>query len=85
MDAALLARIQFALTVGFHFIFPPLTIGVLGLAMLAFHAANSASSEKTLGVMLVLALVGMPIVLAYTIWAYRAFKGKVNVTDVPHN
>lgn len=28
MDAALLARIQFALTIGFHFIFPPLTIGV---------------------------------------------------------
>lgn len=27
MDAVLLARIQFALTIGFHFIFPPLTIG----------------------------------------------------------
>lgn len=28
MDAVLLARIQFALTVGFHYIFPPLTIGL---------------------------------------------------------
>ncbi len=28
MDAVLLARIQFALTVGFHFIFPPITIGM---------------------------------------------------------
>jgi cytochrome d ubiquinol oxidase subunit I len=28
MDAVLLARIQFALTVGFHYIFPPLTIGM---------------------------------------------------------
>lgn len=28
MDAVLLARIQFAMTVGFHFIFPPLTIGL---------------------------------------------------------
>ena len=28
MDAALLARIQFAFTVGFHYIFPPLTIGL---------------------------------------------------------
>jgi cytochrome bd ubiquinol oxidase subunit I len=28
MDSVLLARIQFALTVGFHFIFPPLTIGL---------------------------------------------------------
>ena len=28
MDAQLLARIQFAFTVGFHYIFPPLTIGL---------------------------------------------------------
>lgn len=28
IDAVLLSRIQFALTVGFHFIFPPLTIGL---------------------------------------------------------
>ncbi len=28
MDAVLLARIQFAITIGFHFIFPPLTIGL---------------------------------------------------------
>ncbi len=31
MDAVLLARIQFAFTVGFHFIFPPLTIGMAWL------------------------------------------------------
>ncbi len=28
MDALLLARIQFAVTVGFHFLFPPITIGL---------------------------------------------------------
>ncbi|MFH0799933.1 MAG: cytochrome ubiquinol oxidase subunit I [Pseudomonadota bacterium] len=28
MDAALLARIQFAFTIGFHYLFPPLTIGM---------------------------------------------------------
>ncbi len=28
MDAVLLARIQFAMTVGFHFLFPPLSIGL---------------------------------------------------------
>lgn len=28
MDPVLLSRIQFALTIGFHFIFPPLTIGL---------------------------------------------------------
>ena len=31
MDAVFLARIQFAITVGFHFIFPPLTIGMAWL------------------------------------------------------
>lgn len=32
MDAVLLARVQFALTIAFHYIFPPLTIG-LGLVL----------------------------------------------------
>lgn len=31
MDTALLSRIQFGLTAGFHFIFPPLTIGLAWL------------------------------------------------------
>ncbi|MDJ0762505.1 MAG: cytochrome ubiquinol oxidase subunit I [Myxococcota bacterium] len=31
MDAVLLARLQFAITVGFHFIFPPITIGMAWL------------------------------------------------------
>jgi cytochrome d ubiquinol oxidase subunit I len=31
MDALLLARLQFALTVGFHFLFPPITIGLAWL------------------------------------------------------
>ena len=31
MDAVLLARIQFAVTIGFHFLFPPITIGLAWL------------------------------------------------------
>jgi len=31
MDALLLARLQFALTIGFHFLFPPITIGLAWL------------------------------------------------------
>ncbi|MEG8946195.1 cytochrome ubiquinol oxidase subunit I [Rosettibacter firmus] len=34
MDPVLLARIQFALTVGFHFIFPPLSIGLAWLLVI---------------------------------------------------
>ena len=31
MDAVLLARVQFAITIGFHFLFPPITIGLAWL------------------------------------------------------
>ena len=36
MDVVLLARIQFALTIAFHYIFPPLTIG-LGWMLFLYH------------------------------------------------
>ena len=35
MDAVLLSRLQFALTIGFHFLFPPLTIGLAWLLVVA--------------------------------------------------
>lgn len=35
MDAVLLARLQFAMTVGFHFLFPPITIGLAWLLVIA--------------------------------------------------
>jgi cytochrome d ubiquinol oxidase subunit I len=34
MDAVLLSRMQFAMTVGFHFIFPPITIGLAWLLVI---------------------------------------------------
>lgn len=38
---------------------------------------NASSTSRTLGVMLVIALIGMPLVLVYTAYVYRVFKGKV--------
>lgn len=38
---------------------------------------NASSSEATLWVMFIIALIGMPLVIAYTIFIYRAFRGKV--------
>jgi cytochrome d ubiquinol oxidase subunit II len=38
---------------------------------------NSASSQRTLTAMLVIALVGMPLVIGYTFCIYRAFRGPV--------
>ncbi|MHB8580761.1 MAG: cytochrome d ubiquinol oxidase subunit II [Ignavibacteriaceae bacterium] len=41
---------------------------------------NSSSSQTSLTAMLYIALIGMPIVIAYTIFVYRVFKGKVEIT-----
>lgn len=41
---------------------------------------NASSSHNTLTAMLVIALIGMPIVIAYTFFIYRVFKGKTVIT-----
>ena len=43
--------------------------------------SNSASSDLTLTVMLIIAVVGVPIVLAYTALVYRSFWGRVSAGD----
>ncbi len=40
---------------------------------------NAASSPKTLRIMLIIALMGMPLVAAYTVSIYRIFRGKVKL------
>ena len=42
--------------------------------------ANASSSERTLLTMLVIALLGMPFVIGYTVVIYRVFRGKVRIT-----
>lgn len=42
---------------------------------------NAASSQKTLGIMAVIALIGMPCVLTYTLIVYRTFAGKVKLDE----
>jgi cytochrome d ubiquinol oxidase subunit II len=42
---------------------------------------NAASSPKTLGIMLVIAAVGMPFVLTYSGIIYWTFRGKVELGD----
>ncbi len=43
--------------------------------------SNSASSHLTLTVMLIIAIIGVPIVLAYTALVYRSFWGRVSAGD----
>jgi cytochrome d ubiquinol oxidase subunit II len=40
---------------------------------------NAASSHKTLGIMLIIACIGVPIVIAYTVCIYWIFRGKVKL------
>jgi cytochrome bd ubiquinol oxidase subunit II len=40
---------------------------------------NAASSPKTLSVMLTIAIIGVPIVIAYTVCIYYIFRGKVKL------
>jgi cytochrome bd ubiquinol oxidase subunit II len=41
---------------------------------------NASSTSLTLKTMLIIAIIGMPIVIIYTIYIYRVFKGKVIIT-----
>ena len=40
---------------------------------------NAASSPKTLGIMLIIACIGFPVVVAYTVSIYWIFRGKVKM------
>lgn len=45
---------------------------------------NAASSEKTLTIMLIIALIGVPLVLAYTASIYYIFRGKVKLDTMSY-
>jgi cytochrome d ubiquinol oxidase subunit II len=46
----------------------------------SLNIINAASSQKTLGIMLVIACIGVPVVLTYTVCIYWIFRGKVKMT-----
>jgi cytochrome d ubiquinol oxidase subunit II len=45
---------------------------------------SAASSQKTLGIMLTVAIIGIPFVLAYTISIYWIFRGKVRLDSLSY-
>ncbi|MCL1912053.1 MAG: cytochrome d ubiquinol oxidase subunit II [Leptospirales bacterium] len=55
--------------------FPNLVVDNLGGNNITIF--NGSSTQFTLTVMLVIALIGVPIVIGYTIYVYRVFKGKI--------
>jgi cytochrome bd ubiquinol oxidase subunit II len=59
-------------------LFPRLVPASNDLA-LSLTIYNASSTPLTLKTMLIIALIGMPIVIGYTIFIYRVFKGKVEL------
>ncbi len=72
-------------------------IATVGLSMFPFilpssidsHSSltvwNASSSAKTLGIMLFVTAVLLPIVVAYTAWAYKVMFGRVTTQEVATN
>ncbi len=60
--------------------YPNLVVSSLSAPARNLTIYNAASSAKTLKIMLIIALIGMPLVLTYTIAIYRIFRGKVKLT-----
>lgn len=60
-------------------LFPRLVPASTDLA-LSLTAYNASSTPRTLGVMLIVALIGVPLVLAYTAYVYWVFRGKADAS-----
>jgi cytochrome d ubiquinol oxidase subunit II len=62
----------------------PMLVPKLGDAAAGLDVHATASSPLTLRVMLAVAVVGVPVVLAYTVAIYRQFRGPVRLDDVSY-
>lgn len=51
---------------------------------LSLNIYNAASSQQTLKIMLIIAMIGVPFVLAYTISIYWIFRGKVKLNNMSY-
>jgi cytochrome bd ubiquinol oxidase subunit II len=51
---------------------------------LALTIHNASSSPATLAIMLTIALIGIPLVLAYTVSIYWIFRGKVKLDSMSY-
>lgn len=61
-------------------LYPNLVPSSIDLEKFSLTIYNASSSQYTLKTMLIIALIGMPVVIGYTIFIYRVFKGKVIIT-----
>jgi cytochrome d ubiquinol oxidase subunit II len=79
-SAAAIAAFTFLFGVA---LFPNLIASSEGAAY-SLTVSRAASSEKTLEIMLTMAALGLPFVLAYTATVYWVFRGKVKLTPTSY-
>ena len=61
-------------------LFPLLVPSSIDMAN-SLNIYNASSTPRTLETMLIIALIGMPLVIIYTVFVYRTFKGKVIINQ----
>lgn len=59
--------------------FPTLVRSTLDTERLSLTIYNTSSTPETLTILLSVVAIGIPLVLAYSFWTYRVFRGKVKV------
>jgi len=80
--AFLSSSLMIALVIGLFAlsIYPRLVPSSIDLENYSLTIYNASSSQYTLNTMLIIALIGMPVVIGYTIFIYKVFRGKVILT-----
>ncbi len=64
-------------------IFPTMVVSSIDPAY-SLTVYNASSSEKTLKIMALIALLGMPMVISYTVAIYWVFRGKVKLSELSY-
>lgn len=64
-------------------LYPTLLLSTLDPAY-SIDVYNAASSEKSLGIMLLFAAIGIPLVGGYTYFVYKTFAGKVELDEMSY-
>ncbi|MEX0961967.1 MAG: cytochrome d ubiquinol oxidase subunit II [Simkaniaceae bacterium] len=64
--------------------YPIILRSTLDTSLNSMTLYNSSSSRLTLKVLLLIAGMGVPLVLAYGVWIYRIFRGKVHLEETSY-
>ncbi|NUO02460.1 MAG: cytochrome d ubiquinol oxidase subunit II, partial [Saprospiraceae bacterium] len=62
---------------------PVLIVSTLG-EQYSITVYNAASSERSLRIMLIMAAIGTPLVISYTVFVFWTFRGKVKMDETSY-